>query len=500
MAVTVFGKQFRDNPLELAAVFAAARAVSPGKGDVLFAGAPQPERLQFGIQFLPGHLQHRTALEIPDPFHRVGHPLIDVPFPASQGAPLADQFDATLLKVQRTVGDQQVGIETEKLAQPITFKTHSLGAVEAEKLRCERFEAGLAVRASVTRGKRKVAGDGRAFDASPRGLPARTCRGCRVAAPGAAIGTGLGPLGRLAIGVLHADDQVPLPNPQSIFNRFGKPRANAGTSHQPVDDHFNVVTHLPIQAEVVCQRDDRAVDAGADKTLFQQGRKQVAVLTLLTPDHRGQHAKPRASGQAHDAANDLFAGLSRDRTIALGAVTLSHAGVEHSQVIVNLRDRAHGRPRITPGGFLRNGDGGAEPLDQVHLGLWHLAEELPSEAAETFHVAALTFGIDGVESQRAFPRSRNASQANQLVPRQDNIDVAKIVLTSTFDNQIRGGHVQVGGSTVYKRRVAGGLSTQIRQLATTSADGSQRAKGSSAPWRVGGQRPAANSTGGNRAL
>ena len=80
----------------------------------------------------------------------------------------------------------------------------------------------------------------------------------------------------------------------------------------------------------------------------------------------------------------------------------------------------------------------------VDVGLGHLAQELPGEARQAFDIPPLPFGIQRVERQRALARSADAGQANQLVPRQDEIDVPQVVLAGTLDDDIRSGHARPG--------------------------------------------------------
>ena len=76
----------------------------------------------------------------------------------------------------------------------------------------------------------------------------------------------------------------------------------------------------------------------------------------------------------------------------------------------------------------------------IDIGLGHLAQKLAGEAGKTFDVAALAFGIERIERQRAFAGTANAGKANELVSRQNHIDAAKVVLASAANDDIGGGH------------------------------------------------------------
>ena len=49
-----------------------------------------------------------------------------------------------------------------------------------------------------------------------------------------------------------------------------------------------------------------------------------------------------------------------------------------------------------------------EALDEVDVGLLHLAEELPRVRGQRLHVAPLPLGVDRVEGERGLRRSRTA--------------------------------------------------------------------------------------------
>ena len=115
--------------------------------------------------------------------------------------------------------------------------------------------------------------------------------------------------------------------------------------------------------------------------------------------------EPRAGRQQPDPIDDLLPRLRRDGPMALRAVALAHAGEEHAEIIVDLRDRAHGRAGIRAAGLLRNGNRRAEAGDQIDVRLGHLPEELPGETGEALDVAPLPFGIQRIEGQGALARS-----------------------------------------------------------------------------------------------
>ncbi len=72
----------------------------------------------------------------------------------------------------------------------------------------------------------------------------------------------------------------------------------------------------------------------------------------------------------------------------------------------------------------------------IDVGLRHLPQKLAGERGQTLHVPPLPLGIERIERQRAFAGARHTGQANELIARQHNIDIAKVVLAGTFDDDI----------------------------------------------------------------
>jgi hypothetical protein len=83
--------------------------------------------------------------------------------------------------------------------------------------------------------------------------------------------------------------------------------------------------------------------------------------------------------------------------------------------------------------FLVNGYSRAKSFDVINVGFLHLPQELAGIGGKGLYVAALSLGIYGVESQRAFSGARNAGDNHQLVPGDNNIYILKIVLSGTLD-------------------------------------------------------------------
>ena len=102
-------------------------------------------------------------------------------------------------------------------------------------------------------------------------------------------------------------------------------------------------------------------------------------------------------------------------------------GKQEAQVVVDLGHGADSRARVVAGGFLLDGNGGRQALNQVHIGLVHALQKLPCIGREAFHIAALPFGIQRVKGQAGFARARQASDHHQLVARDVDVDIFQVM-------------------------------------------------------------------------
>ena len=152
--------------------------------------------------------------------------------------------------------------------------------------------------------------------------------------------------------------------------------------------------------------DDLAVDPGAGEALGLQLGEEVDVLALAGAHDRREHLEAGALGQLEQPVDDLLRALPGDRLAADRAVRAAGAGEEQAQVVVDLGDRADRGARVAVGRLLVDRDRRRQALDEVDVGLVHLAEELPGVGGQRLDVAPLALGEDRVEGQARLPRAR----------------------------------------------------------------------------------------------
>ena len=165
-ACAVLFEQLRNDAVERAAVFLRGLAGPPRERDVLVAGAPEPDVAMLLCKFAPRRFQQRALGEDELALHRLGHAAIDVPLPAAQILPRADELDAASDRTTSLVpGPSRSGSKLKNSPRPSHVEAHAVRAVEAEQLRRRFVEADAAVGAGEVRGENDVAGLARRFAA-----------------------------------------------------------------------------------------------------------------------------------------------------------------------------------------------------------------------------------------------------------------------------------------------------------------------------------------------
>ena len=170
-----------------------------------------------------------------------------------------------------------------------------------------------------------------------------------------------------------------------------------------------------------------AVDAGPNKALCPQLVQQGQVLALALAHNRCQQHQLAAFGHGQYLVDHLADGLGCQWQIVVRAARLADAGKQQTQIIVYLGDGAHGGAWVVRGRFLFNGNSRGEPFDVIDIGLFHHRKELAGIRRERLDIAALTFGVQGIEGQGRLARTRQPGYHDQLVTRQIKVNVLQVV-------------------------------------------------------------------------
>ena len=332
---------------------------------------------------------------------------LDQPDEVVADVPAAPRADRAIGQGPGRVRDHELRVDLHPRAQPGAVRAGAPRGVERERARLELLERQVVVEA------------GQVLGVHP--LPVRVVLGQ----------------------VDEVEDHHPAGQVQRGLHRVGEPAPGRLLHVQPVDHNLDVVLLVLLQRGQVAraaaahavQPDHDAVDAGPGEALDLQLTQQLAVLALAPPHHRGQHLEPGALVELEHPVHDLLRALPRDRAAADRAVRLAHPRVQQPQVVVDLGDGADRGPRVAARGLLVDGDRRGQPVDEVDVGLVHLAEELPGVRGKRLDVPALALGEDRVKGQARLTGPGQPGEDDQRVARQVERDVLEVVLARAADDE-----------------------------------------------------------------
>ena len=230
---------------------------------------------------------------------------------------------------------------------------------------------------------------------------------------------------------------------QRRLHRVSQPPPGVRLHRQPVHHHLDGVLLVLLQRRKLAglpaghgvQPDHRAVHPGPRVPLHLQLAEQLGVLALTAPDHRRQHLEPGPLLQLQHPVHDLLRRLPRDRPPAHRAMRPPHPRKQQPQVVIHLRDRTHRRPRIPRRRLLVNRHRRAQPVNEIHIRLIHLPQELPRIRRQRLHIPPLPLRENRVKRQARLPRPRQPGKHDHGIPRQLQRHILQVVLASTTDDE-----------------------------------------------------------------
>ncbi len=150
-------------------------------------------------------------------------------------------------------------------------------------------------------------------------------------------------------------------------------------------------------------------------------------------------------GQGEEGGDDLVDGVVADGASAVEAGDGAAAGVEEAEVVVDLGGGGDGGAGVAGLVLLLDGDGGSEAVHVIDVGLFDALEELAGVGGEGLDVAALALGVDGVEGERGLAGARDAGDDGHGVVRDVDVDALEVVGAGSADGDLV---VHRGGSEV----------------------------------------------------
>ena len=182
-----------------------------------------------------------------------------------------------------------------------------------------------------------------------------------------------------------------------------------------------------IQLDFLRQFVKISVDHYAHIAAFTCLGKDFLMAPLSAAHHRSQKLDPGSLRQFHDMIHHLIHRLAGNHLPAFGTVGDSDPRIEKPEIIIDLRHRPHRGAGISVGGFLIDGYGRGQSFDTVHIRFLHLPQKLPGIRGQTFHITPLSFRINGVKGQGAFPGTGKPRQDHKFISGNIHVEAFQII-------------------------------------------------------------------------
>ena len=151
----------------------------------------------------------------------------------------------------------------------------------------------------------------------------------------------------------------------------------------------------------------------------------------------GQHRVACTLRIRQHAVHNVFHAVLLHQLSAYGRIGFSHPCEKQTQVLINLGRCTYGRTWVAARHLLFDGDGRRNPLDKVTFRFAHTSEKLAGVGRQAFHIASLPFGIQRVECQRRLSRTGQSGNDYQLVAGDTYVDVFQVIHPGTlYGNKI----------------------------------------------------------------
>ena len=347
--------------------------------------------------------------------HRVDDAFEHAEVPGAGGRGAGPRLDRAVGDGERPVGDDEFRVDLHFDAEAGADAACAVGAVEGEVARLDFAEGDHVVGAGELFGEDQVVGLPSFGDGDLHHATAQHER--LLDGFGEAVGEG-----------------APIGGDFVIFGRVGvSQRGRSGRMMRSTTT--SMVWRLFLARVMGSSRETTSPSTRTRTKPLCRASSRICTCSPLRSLTTGASTMRRASGvEGEDVVDHLLHGLAGDGLAANGAVRPAGSGEEEAQIVVDLGDRADRGPGVATAGFLVDGDRRGEPFDVVHIGLFHLAEELAGVGGERLDVASLAFGVDRVEGEGGFTGAGHARDDDELVSGDGDVDVLEVVLASATDN------------------------------------------------------------------
>ena len=298
----------------------------------------------------------------------------------------AQRQDAAIADVQGHVGHDLVTVDDIDISQSLAMRAGAQGRVEREIVRC-RFHVGQ----------------------SRGGIHERP------AIVAYFVGFGI-EYHQLSVALLES--QV-----NGVFQAF-----TVLVGHlQAIDNKFHTVVHIAVQLHAKGDFPQHPIDPDVDVSLLAEILEQVLVVSLAVLDKRGHDVDAVSLVTLHNQRQYLVDGVFHHALSRQVGIGVGSAGIQESQVVIDLGCGAHGAARVAVDRLLPYRDDGTQAGNLVHVGALEHPHHVTGIGREGFQVSALPLGKHGVKCQRRLAAATQPRHYREAVVRNLNVNVLEVV-------------------------------------------------------------------------
>ena len=298
----------------------------------------------------------------------------------------AQRRDAAGSDGKPVVGDNLVGVHLRNLAQTAAMRACPLRRVEREGVRSGDIERHAGVGADII----------------------------------------LAQKAQRAAAVFH-DGNAPLALSERRDHRRCDPAAAPFVGQQLVHDQIDEVCLVAVQRLYGGQIAQNIVYQYLRISFLDKMLEKVLIMPFAARHQRRQQQNLPPSILAEYHIHYHGVGIAHHLLARRGRKGLRGAGVQQAEEVVNLCHRAYRRARVATGSLLLDGQDRAQAADVVDIGTLQHPHELPGICVQGVDIAALPFGIHGVEGERTLAAAAHAGHHHQCIPRNRERNVLEVV-------------------------------------------------------------------------
>ena len=178
---------------------------------------------------------------------------------------------------------------------------------------------------------------------------------------------------------------------------------------------------------------DLPVDAHLGIATLAELFEQLAVMAFAAAHQRAEQQAFASLEPGLDQGDDLLVGVTDHLFAADRRIGTRGTGIKQPQEIIDFSDGSDRRARVGTGGLLLDSNDGTQALDAFHLGLLQDTHEVLGIGGQGVHVAALPFGIKGIEGQRGLAAAAESGHDDELPAGNVHVDIFQVVRPRTPD-------------------------------------------------------------------